>query len=167
MEPVSIYGIAAGGLFFLALLYRTSSYVSQWVQNRTLFYIFKYLIYPVFIRQSRFSSSVTRWQALAYLLYWSATAICNVIGVSTTQQAAQRAGTLATLHIVPLLFSNRGSLAADLLGMSLQTYNTIHKSVGLMAFLQSAIHTLILVNRKGIDLKDELQFYGFLVCLSH
>jgi len=96
------------------------------------------------------------------MVYWLGTAACNIVGVSTTAQVG-RAGALATLHLIPLLFTDRKTFVADLLGISLQAYIRLHTSVGLMALLQTLIHTSIFLSRHTINLKEQLQFYGFLV----
>ena len=147
----------------MAFLYRVSSFISRWIQNRTLFYIFKYLIYPTLIRRSRFFDPLSPLHAIMISVYWLGTAACNVVGARTITQVGKRAGALATLHLIPLFFANRMSLVADLLGISLQTYLRLHKSIGIMALLQSLIHTSIYLSQHTVNLKDHMQFYGFLV----
>lgn len=115
------------------------------------------------VRRSRLSSPISRWHALLLFMYWSGTAICNVVGVDTMTQASSRAGSLATLHLIPLLFTNRLSFAADLLGLSLQTYLSLYTSMGLMALVQSLIHTVIFFTHNPINLREDLQLYGFIV----
>ncbi len=165
MEPTSIYGLAAGGMFLVMFVYRASAYISRWIQDRTVFYIFKYLIYPNLVRRSRLSSPCSRWHALLLFIYWSGTVACNIVGVNTINQAGSRAGSLATLHLIPLLFTNRLSLAADSLGLSLHTYLSLHTSVGLMALVQSLIHTVLFFSHNPINLRENLQLYGFIVHL--
>ena len=163
MEPVQIYALAAGGMFVLAFFYRVSSFISHWVQDRTLFFVFKYLLYPMLIRRSRFFSPLSRWRAILLLLYSLGTAICNTVGAKSILQVGKRAGTLAILHFIPLLFSDRMGFAADLLGISLRTYVRLHASVGIMALIQSLIHIVIVVSHHSINLKDSFHFHGFLV----
>jgi len=134
MEPTSIYGLAASGMSLVMFLYCASAYISRWIQDR---------IYPNFVRPSRLSSPLSRWHALLLFIYWSGTVACNIVGVNTINQAGSRAGSLATLHLIPLLFTNRLSFAADSLGLSLHTYLNLYTSVGLMALVQSLIHTVI------------------------
>ena len=165
MDPTLIYGLTAGGLFSVFFLYRVSSYISRWVQDRTLFYIFKYLIYPIFIQRSRLIRPYSRWHALLLTIYWLGTAACNIVGVSTVTQAGNRAGAISALHLIPLFFSNRLGFAADLLGISLQTYLRLHSSLGLMALLQGFIHVIIFFTHNVIHLRNPLQFYGFLVSI--
>ena len=166
MEPVKIYSLAAGGVFALAFVYCVSSSISRWIQNRTLFYILKYLIYPIFIRRTRLSGPFSRWRAILTIAYWIGTAACNLIGVKTIAQVGKRAGSLATLHLVPLLFASRASFAADLLGVSLQTFLSFHTTIGLMALVQSVVHTAIFFAHHTISFKEKIQFYGLLVSFS-
>ena len=163
MEPVQIYAITAGGLFVILLFYCASASISRWIQDRTLFYVFKYLIYPILVRRRRFFSPITRWQVLWTAVYWGLTAVCNVVGVNTVVQAGNRAGSLSVLHLIPLLFTGRLSFAASLLGLSWQSYVRLHSSVGVIAFLQGLIHTLIFITHNTFRLQDAQQFYGFLV----
>lgn len=163
MEPVPIYSLAAGGIFLICLLYCTSAHISRWIQDRTLFYLLKYLVYPVIIRRTSLSNPFSRWHAALMIVYWSGTAICNLVGIRSVHQAASRAGALAALHLVPLLCTNRPAFVADLLGISVQTYMRLHTSFGFMALLQTLIHTVIVVTHTTFNVKETLQFYGLLV----
>ena len=64
-----------------------------------------------------FIGSLSRWRLLLTTVYWSETAVCNVVGVRTLAQAGTRASILSTIYLIPLLFSNRLSFAADILGL--------------------------------------------------
>ena len=163
MEPVQIYAITAGGVFVVLLLYCASSSISRWIQDRTLFYVFKYLIYPLLIQRRRCLAPFTRWQLLWTVIYWGLTLVCNLIGVRTMSQAGTRAGSLSVLHLIPLCFAGRLSVAADLLGLSWRTYVTLHSSIGVMAFLQALVHALIFVTHSVFLIHDTQQFYGLLV----
>ena len=163
MDPVTIYSVAAGGIGVLFVLYNASSYISCWIQDRTLFYIFKYLVYPVFIQRSPLFTSFSRWSVLITIIYWLGTAVCNIVGVRTIADAGNRAGVLAALHLIPLLFANRPSFAADLLGISLQTYLRLHSSFGIMALVQGLVHTFIFCSHNAFHIHNGLQFNGFVV----
>ena len=163
MQLSQIYAVAAGGCFLAPFLYCTSSFFRSWIQNRTLFFIFKYLIYPILIRRRRMLGPCTYWEAFATLLHWSLTAICNLVGVRDISDFGTRAGTLSIIHLIPLLFSDRLSFAADLLGLSLRTYTAIHGSVGVMAILQGFLHSIVFVTHGTFRMREQRQFYGFLV----
>jgi len=165
INPVQIQGLAAGGIVLVLLLYKMSAYISRWIQDRTLFYIFKYLVYPILIQRRRFLGPLNRYSAFCIGVYWISTAACNIVGVRTLPQAGNRAGSLAVLHLVPLLFSGRLSFAADLLGFSLQTYFRLHNSIGIMAFTQTFIHITIFLANNAFLIHDSQHFYGLLVCM--
>lgn len=163
MDPTQIYGITAGGMFLGLLSYRIFSIMSCWIQDRTLFLMLKYLVYPFIFRRRTFLQPFNRWRLLLLTLYWSATMTCNLIGIKSLAEAGTRAGVLSTLHIIPLTFSNRLSFVADLLGLSLHTFHALHGSIGFMAIVQALIHVLIFVLHNALRLRDPLHFYGFLV----
>ena len=166
MEPTQIYGVVAGGMLLSLFLYRSYLRISNWIQDRTLFYIFKYLIYPLFFRRRVFLGPVTRGRFTLVFVYWLGTAFCNVIGVKTWSQASSRAGVLSVLHLIPLLFSTRLSFAADLLGLSLKSYIRFHGVLGHMAFWQGLAHVLFQTTHNVFRIRDTLQFYGLLVFSS-
>ncbi|KAI9736728.1 MAG: hypothetical protein M1834_000932 [Cirrosporium novae-zelandiae] len=104
---------------------------------------------------------------LLQFLYWGANVACNVIGVHTVAQAGSRAGTLATINLVPLFIASNFSVAADLLGISLRGYTWIHNSVGVVVFLQGLVHVLISVIGTSLSLNVPFQLYGFLTVDKH
>ena len=89
--------------------------------------------------------------------------MCNFADVSTLAQVGTRAGIVSTIHLIPLFFSNRLSFAADLLGLSFQTYSKLHSSLDVMAFGQALLHVVVFLSRNPFHLKKSLQFYEFLV----
>ena len=163
MDPVYIYGIAAGSIIITCVLYCASSFISNWIQDRTLFYFFKYLVYPLLVRRTRLSSPLSPWHVLLLLIYWSGTVVCNLIGVHTIVAAGNRAGALAALHLIPLLYTDRAAFVSDLIGISLQFYMKMHRSFGLMALVQSLLHVVVFASHTAFTPKDFLQFYGLLV----
>ena len=104
-----------------------------------------------------------RWRALLTLLYWLGTGACNIIGVRSLPEASNRAGTISIIHLIPLLFSDRLSFAADLLGLPLHSYLNLHGAMGFMTFVQGAIHILLFLLRNPLRTGNTVQFYGLLV----
>lgn len=166
MNPTQIYAITAGGAFVLLVFYRISAILFLWIQDRTLFLILKHLIYPFLFKRSRFFNPQTRWRVSLTLLYWLGTAACNVVEVRSLPEASSRAGTLSTIHLIPLLFSDRLSFAADLLGLRLHSYLNLHGAMGFMTFVQDVIHILLFLLRNPLRTRESVQFYGLLVRAS-
>lgn len=165
MKPTQIYCIAAGGMFLTLFLYQLSSSISHWIQDRTVFYIFKYLIYLFIYKRRYLLPSMTRLRFTLLLIYWTDTAICNVVGVRTISQADSRAEVLFTINLISLFFADRLSFAADLFGLSLQTYIQVHDSIECMTIIQRLIHILIFITRNALHFKDSMQFYDFLISM--
>ena len=163
MDPTQIYGIAAGGILLALFLFGLSSVISLWIQNRTFFFVLKYLVYPLLWKRHGVLGSLSRWRFLLTIIYWSGTIVCNIAGVSTLAQAGTRAGILSTIHLIPLLFSDRLGFAADFLGLSLHSYLKFHGSIGFMAFIQALIHVLLFLFYNTFHSKEPIQFYGLLV----
>ena len=166
MDPTHIYSLIAGNVLLSIVFYRMFHYISLWIQNQTIFYIFKYLIYPTVYRRRRFLSPITRLRFLLTLFYWIATAACNIIGVKSISEAGKRAATISIIHFVPLLLTDHSSFGANLLGLSLKNYSKLHGSLGLMAIIQSLIHVLTYITRNTFQIQDSLHFFGFLVQIS-
>jgi hypothetical protein len=70
------------------------------------------------------------------------------IRLSKTAEAGSRSGTLALLIPIPLLAGAHHDLLADLLGVSLQTIQLIHRSAGLAVPLLCLLHVLIALTSK-------------------
>ena len=92
MNAVQIYSIAAGGILGLLLIFQAFSIISIWIQKRTLFYILKYIVYPVFLRRRFLIGPIGRWHGLLIFLYWASIAVCNFPGVVSLPEAGIRAG---------------------------------------------------------------------------
>lgn len=163
MHPVQIYSFVLGGMLALLLFYQVSSSVLSWAQRRTIFYVFKHLVYPLFLKRHLLLGPTTRWETMLILLYWTGTAICNVIGVKSLPEAGLRAGSISVFHLIPLLLSDRLCFAADLFGLSPQLFRKCHTSLGLMATAQAIIHVAIFLSKNPFQVHRTTHFYGLLV----
>jgi len=78
---------------------------------------------------------ITRLNILLYIIYWAGTIIYNTIGILGLTKGSARAGVLALVNLVPLLFSGCPSFAVYLLSLSRRTYLQIHKAIGIITVL--------------------------------
>lgn len=85
----------------------------------------------------------TRVELICHLLHWIATIVYNTYGVANLPQAASRAGNIAVVHLVPLMVSHQLCYVSQVLGLSLDSGVELHISMGLMATIQGALHTVI------------------------
>lgn len=100
---------------------------------------------------------------MAQLLYWGGTLVVNVFRVRSLPEAASRAGSIALLHLIPLMAGNRLSFVADMIGLSLRTFQYLHNTMGLMVSAQLICHVVLLFRIKGVKPLEMKDRYGIIV----
>jgi hypothetical protein len=107
---------------------------------------FHYLLNPCIIYLfGRLWGPVERFRATLHLLHFGCTLACNIVGINSFTAAQSRAGSLALLHLIPLLITPHLNMAASIFGLSLPAYRHVHQAIGLIAVLQNIIHIVVAV----------------------
>lgn len=106
----------------------------------------------------------SRAWVLVQLLYWVGTGFGNFMATHGLRDIGTRAGNIALINLIPLVFNGRLSLLADLLGIPLRSYIQLHGTFGVMACVQTILHTYITIHEEGWNPHTALQLYGILVC---
>jgi hypothetical protein len=106
----------------------------------------------------------SRAWVLTQLIFWTGTGVCTFLATHGLSDIGKRAGNIALISFIPLIFNGRLSLLADLLGLPLQSYIRLHSTFGMMACVQALLHTSITIHEQGWSPGQETQFYGILVC---
>lgn len=164
MTVLFIYTCIAAGILFLLLLQGYVLRVSNFLLNPRLFVLFsRHLTLPYPFRRHFFWGPISRLRAGLHLLHSVGTFACNIIGVHDISTARSRAGSLAVLHLIPLLFVPNLSLTAKIFGFPLSVYHHIHRALGWMSILQGAIHVAFAVYKTALDLVNHAQRHGFMV----
>lgn len=78
-------------------------------------------------------------------------------------EAGTRAARLSLVNLISMFLSGGYEFGSRVLGVSLSTYGAIHRTVGIMAVVQAAIHVAIMAQTMSILATDNRQFYGLLV----
>ena len=99
-------------------------------------------MYPYFLSRHRFLRPLTQASVLLQLVYIMLNIICIIVQVSTVRQVGLQAGTLSLINMVPLFAGLHYRFFADLFGISLNVYQRIHHSAGLMLFFFALFHVL-------------------------
>jgi hypothetical protein len=163
MDLLLIYFIIVCGVVLLPLLIRLSTAVGEVLERHMLTLILKHLIYPFLYRRMRLLQPVTRFHFSVLLVYVAATLFFNFWRVTTAAEASSRAGLISTANFVPLLFSSRMSIAADLSGLNVRTVASAHTVFGLCASIQAAVHAILATRVSDFTWTNLLDLYGFLV----
>jgi hypothetical protein len=164
MDVLIIYTYVVTGLAGFLLLQRYVARCIRFVLNpRLIFLFFRCLVLPYIFRRRRLWGPVTRLQIISHAIYLGGTFTCNIWGVSGFAAASSRAASLAVLHLVPALFVPQLSLAADITGISLSVCHQLHRTLGLMACFQSALHIIASLHTTKFNWNDRIQQYGLMV----
>lgn len=91
----------------------------------------------------------TRVELLCHLLHWVAVILCSSLSVTNLSHAASRAGHIAVVHIVPLSISYQLSFVSRAFGLSLNAMLKVHRSLAIMATIQSTLHGLLRLQIAG------------------
>ncbi|KAE8423658.1 FAD-binding domain-containing protein [Aspergillus pseudocaelatus] len=174
MEPAQLYAACLGGTLLLLFIFRfaptryrpmpiLNCRWQYWLSRlfistyrKMCFLFLKHMLYP------RLFGHLSRYRVIIQLMYWGGTITCNFIGTQTVAAIAARAGNIALLNFVFLLFAGRINIAADLLGLSYRSYLHVHKTFAIMTFVQATLHSAISLREHGWLPYEQLQFCGML-----
>jgi hypothetical protein len=167
MDFLLIYLIIICSIVALPLLLRISTALKKTFQRHVFIALLKHFIYPLLYRRTRVLPPVTRFQFFVYICYATTTLLFNLWGVTTAVEASSRAGVISVANLIPLLFSGRRSLAADILGLNVQTVASAHTAMGLLVSIQATVHAVLATKLSNFRWENMLDFYGFLVSSKH
>ena len=171
-DSTQIFALAAGGLFVFLLLRsllfsRILLYIRRIIVRTyrlVALFVLKHLVYPFFFKRRRFFGPATRWRVILHLAHWAGTAVGASIGTESLLQAGSRAATLSVVHLVPLFLGGHLSFAADMLGLSYNTFRLIHGSLGLTGCVLAFFHVVaVIANDPHIMFQDQVWLWGFVV----
>jgi hypothetical protein len=137
-SPSIWYSILFAGLVAFLILCFSTRLAFRWLAALVTDAILKYLVYST---TSLFI--VPKWRisvkdVLIPLLYVSANGVCMGWGVETAEELSSQSASMLATNLVLLLPG--ANIAADILHVSLTTYQRTHSIVGLVALIQGSIH---------------------------
>lgn len=168
--PSTLYAVIMGGLLFLfffitnartafGIMIRSLEIIGRWLAlpaRRAIFLALKHVVYPLFLKR-------TRLWFVSQLIYWSGNIFTTFIQTHNLAGVRIRSGYMSIINLTPLLMSDRLRFLADALGFPIQTFIQIHGTLGIMSFLQGALHVCIAIHEVGWHPKRKLQLFGLLV----
>lgn len=136
-------------IFFLGIcaligLCRSWLLCLRYGSRRLVFLLTRYLQYPVLI-QIRHWSDFTRLNALCLLLYIACNCIALAVYTQDARELEQRAAKVAITNMVVLFLGGRTNPAADLLGISIQSYYLAHHWIGCVAAAEAMLYAIIVI----------------------
>jgi hypothetical protein len=156
MDIILGYAIALGGVLLIPVLinilpwllyltFSTPSFVQQ---------ALRYLKYPYLVRRHRFVGPWTCADIIIQLVYIAGNSFCLGFRVSNIAKAGVRAGNLSLINMIPLFLGPHLGFLADILGISLSTFQLIHRSARMMSCSLVLFHLLtMLVSNTSFPLR--------------
>lgn len=165
MEITQVYAIATGGIFTFLILVHFRPYMQSFLKTTSLL-VSQYLTYPQLIRRHRYLGPWSWADVLLQLFYITVNAFCVGFKVQDIQIAGLRAANLSLINIIPLFAGPHLNFLADILGVSLNTYRRVHRSVGIMSFVLLLFHVLtVMASRNSFPLRVAENMWGVIVSL--
>ena len=169
MDIPQIYATAAAGFFSILMVCNSRALVEQaWK-----YLISKYLTHPHLLHRHRLLGlwTIGPWtpaEILSQALYLTVNLFCLCFRASSISIAGVRARNLALVNLIPVSAGPHLSFLADVLGVSLSTYKTMHRSAGLMSSALTLVHVLTAVaNREPFSLTELPHLFGLIVAYFH
>ena len=92
--------------------------------------------------------------AIIYLVW---TGICNILKVQSIHKVGSRAAHMSLINLIPMFLSGGYEFGGRLLGVTLETYGIIHRTIGLTAVIQAIIHVAIIAKTRQITTADDIR----------
>ncbi|KAI9777795.1 MAG: hypothetical protein M1839_008590 [Geoglossum umbratile] len=164
MQLTVAYAISVAAVVGAFTLYRVGTVIARVVRMLRTVFILKHLCYPVLWRRRSGSTDMTRLQGILTALFIAANILCSLIGVRNVSDLNRRSGILSLINMMPMFLGGRTNLFADLLGLRLDHYGTLHRWIGRVCVLQGILHGSITFFRPKSDrnYKEYLLFSALL-----
>jgi hypothetical protein len=141
------YAIAVGGILLILLLINLLPCLPYVISVPQPFSCqkLKYLTYYYLINRHRFWGPWTPVDVMIQLAYITSNSVCLGFRFPSIATAGIRASNLSLINLIPLFLGPHLSFLADILGVSLSTFQRIHRSAGLMSLGLVLFHALVIV----------------------
>jgi hypothetical protein len=163
MEFMTLYTIAAGGIFLLlvlvqiALLFKPlAEALSRWVA--------KHLAYLYLLGRHQLIGPWTQLAVLLSLAYGVINIFFVTFRASSTSEISRRAGTLSLLNIALLYPFMQLGLFTDVLGLSFDTCRRVHGAAAWMTSALLALHIVVaMLDQQKFLLHEQNNLFAVIV----
>jgi hypothetical protein len=145
MDLIQWYAISLAAMVSSFIIGNICVFFVCLIRAYGLFYLQKYIFYPVLFKRRNGSGSITRFQAMFIITYVAANGILMSIDIHSISDLQHRAGALATVNIMPLFLGGRMNIFLDYVGMSLHSYHMMHHWVGRTVVVQGFLHAVLAI----------------------
>jgi hypothetical protein len=141
MDAVNIYGIAVGGTLLLLAVVRLRFVLYDLAQTLSIL-VSKHLAYPYMLNRHSWLGPWTWAGILKCLVYGGLNCFIILYKVHSCDEVSVRSGRLSLANMGVLFLVPHLGLPADILGISLQACQWIHRAAGWMTTALVTLHVL-------------------------
>jgi hypothetical protein len=143
-NPSTVYAIVTFGLIALLVLILMVRFVYQWIASLVTHAILQYFVYSTINWFSWFNllDRQPSVKDVIFAIVWiSGNAFCIRWNTESAQELSSRCASLLATNLVVLLPG--ASVAADILHVSLKSYQRAHSIIGFVALVEGSIHATL------------------------
>jgi hypothetical protein len=140
MEITQVYALAVVSIFTFFLISNLRSFLDS--------YVTQLFIYPRIIRRYRYFGPWSPAGVILQLAYAAMNLFCASFKAPNILVVSSRAANLSLINMIPIFAGAHQSFLADVLGVSLNTYQRVHRSTGTIAFLLLVFHIASVVAKR-------------------
>ena len=140
MDITLIYAIGLGGVLLMPILFRLLQhrvFLTPNIFQHTL----RYLDYPYLIQRHRILGPWTWLDVIFQSVYITSNCVCLGFRADIAV-AGTRAGYLSIINMMPLFLGAHLNFLADIFGITLKRFRSLHHCAGLMSFGLICFHIL-------------------------
>jgi energy-coupling factor transporter transmembrane protein EcfT len=148
LEPYQVYAVFLVAIFLLTLVNSIlpRENITTWLAVTRNFFCRN------LVKRHALIGPWSIWGIFTHSLYVAANVVClcftwqheasrhRLVLVSSVEEAASQAGYLTIVNLLPLFITPQLCTAADLLGVSLRIFTTVHRAAGMMSLCLCVFH---------------------------
>lgn len=166
MEFITLYIIAAGGIFLLLALMQVAPSVKALAETLSR-WISKHLTYPYLLGRHSIMGPWTRVAVLFALAYGVLNIFFVTFRASSISEIGRRAGSMSLLNMALLFPFLQLCLLAHIIGVSFHTCRRVHGAVAWMTTALLALHiTIAVFKQQKFLLHDQDNLFAVIVWLK-
>ncbi len=140
MDFGEVCAIASGSVLVVLVVWNLAARTAVW-RKRGISVLRKRLSQGVIAARPAGTNSVNLSACAGIILLTAANILACVFGVSSRNHLARRVAAISLFNLVSLMAGGRTNLLADsILGVSLQSYGTVHRWLGRICVIQALLH---------------------------
>lgn len=163
MEATEIYGICIGGIIALLILTSFVGSLGRAIHKRARQYFLRHLYRPILPPWLSGYSTISRYEAIIFLLVVIANVCCVAIGVDDLVKLKKRLGHAALINLIPVSAGAHMNLVVSMSAIRYESHTRTHRWLGVVTVIEATSHAVLASLQTEIDLTRRSDVAGIIV----